>query len=357
MNELTVHSSTHTYKVVIKEKIRHDISSYLQKDYSSILIVTDDQVAKLYLDDVKESLSQFNVYHSIVPHGEASKTIETYYSLHTDALTFGLDRDSLIIALGGGVVGDLAGFVAATFMRGIDYIQVPTTILAHDSSVGGKVAINHELGKNMIGNFYPPKAVLYDVNTLETLGESEVRSGYAELIKEAFIANKDFLNTLFTIDVQQVTNEQLIEHLYNGINIKAKIVEEDEKESGVRMFLNLGHTLGHAFEAEFGYGVMNHGEAVAIGMLFALQLSEKQFNIKLPYDTYYDWLKRNKYPLNIPQIEPEKLVDRMKSDKKTKMNQIKMVLLKDIAQPITVDLDDQYLLDELHSFMQELMNK
>src|SRR5690625_3186368 len=193
MNELTVHSSTNTYKVVIKEKVRFRINEYLLKKYSSILIITDDHVANLYLDDVKQSLTNYNVYSSVVPHGEASKTIKTYYSLQTDALKNGLDRHSLIIALGGGVVGDLAGFVAATFMRGIDYIQVPTTILAHDSSVGGKVAINHELGKNMIGNFYPPVAVLYDVETLNSLGKSEVRSGYAELIKEAFIADDLFL--------------------------------------------------------------------------------------------------------------------------------------------------------------------
>lgn len=357
MSELTVHSSSHTYKVIIKEKIRHEISTYLPKNYSSVLIITDDQVAHLYLEDIKKALGENEIFSSIVPHGEQSKTVETYYSLQTDALKYGLDRNSLIIALGGGVVGDLAGFVAATFMRGIDYIQVPTTILAHDSSVGGKVAINHELGKNMIGNFYPPKAVLYDVDTLTSLGKSEVRSGYAELIKEAFIADNEFLDVLLKIDIQAVENAELIDHLYNGIQIKADIVEEDEKESGVRMFLNLGHTLGHAFEAEFGYGVMNHGEAVAIGMLFALRLSEKQYNIKLPYDTYYNWLKMNDYPLTIPNVAPERLLERMKSDKKTKKSQIKMILLKQIAQPIAVELEDEYLLEELHSFMQELMEK
>lgn len=357
MSELTIHSSSHSYKVIIKEKVRFNLSTYFPKKYSSILIITDDMVADLYLNDVKASLTDFSVYTTVVPHGEESKSIDTYYSLQTNALKYGLDRNSLIIALGGGVVGDLAGFVAATFMRGIDYIQVPTTILAHDSSVGGKVAINHELGKNMIGNFYPPKAVLYDVETLISLGDSEVRSGYAELIKEAFIADESFLKDLLSIDIQNVTNDELINHLYSGIQIKAKIVEEDEKESGVRMFLNLGHTLGHAFEAEFGYGVMNHGEAVAIGMLFALQLSEKRYNIKLPYDAYYIWLQKNNYPLTIPQVEPERLLERMKSDKKAQESQIKMILLEKVAQPVAVELDDLYLLDELHLFIQELMVK
>src|SRR5699024_5493517 len=156
----------------------------------------------------------------------------------------------------------------------IDFIQMPTTILAHDSSVGGKVAINHELGKNMIGAFYPPQAVIYDIETLKTLNKAELRSGYAELIKEAFISEKDFLNEL--------TDTKLSEHLYKGIKIKSEIVEADEKESNVRKYLNLGHTLSHAIESELGYGKITHGEAVAIGMIFALKLSNIKYNAQLP---------------------------------------------------------------------------
>src|SRR5699024_9349766 len=141
------------------------------------------------------------VFQVIISSGEQSKNIETYYKLQTEAIQNGLDRHSLIIALGGGVVGDLAGFVAATFLRGVDYIQVPTTILAHDSSVGGKVAINHELGKNLIGSFYPPRAVIYDVETLISLSRNEVRSGYAELLKEALISNKGFLNDVLQTEL------------------------------------------------------------------------------------------------------------------------------------------------------------
>src|SRR5699024_1654322 len=141
-----------------------------------------------------------------------------------------------------------------TYMRGIDYIQVPTTILAHDSSVGGKVAINHELGKNMIGSFFPPKAVVYDVSTVFTLPEAEIRSGYAELIKEAFIADEAFLQQLWQITLNRLSPEQIKQHLYKGIQIKANIVEQDEREANIRKFLNFGHTLAHALETELGYG-------------------------------------------------------------------------------------------------------
>src|SRR5699024_9276236 len=194
------------------------------------------------------------VDYSIIQHGEEAKGVDTYYKLLTDAITAGLDRQSLIIALGGGVVGDVAGFVSATFMRGIDYVQMPTTILAHDSSVGGKVAINHEQGKNMIGSFYPPRAVIYDITTLSTLNLQEIRSGYAELVKEALIADEVFFNSLMDTDVTALTSLQLSADLQQGMAIKSQIVEADERESGVRKHLNLGHTLDHALEAELGYG-------------------------------------------------------------------------------------------------------
>lgn len=249
MKATKVKSASNTYHVYVGENIRYDLNSYLPKDYSSIFIVTDEIVAKHYLEGIKNSLSHKHVYSSIIPYGEKSKDLNTFYQLHTDAIEFGLDRQSLIIALGGGVVGDVAGFVAATYMRGVDFIQMPTTILAHDSSVGGKVAINHEQGKNLIGNFYPPAAVVYDVQTLQTLDEKEIRSGYAELIKEALIQDEVFFQSLLASDLSALTNDVLAIQLNRGIEIKASIVEMDERESGVRKHLNLGHTLGHALES------------------------------------------------------------------------------------------------------------
>ncbi|MBO1003049.1 3-dehydroquinate synthase [Pseudogracilibacillus auburnensis] len=348
MNELVVHTSTHSYNIYIDEQIRYQISKFIANDYSSIFIISDDQVAPLYLDDIMTGIETERIFHTVIPSGEASKNIDQYYRLQTIAMEKKLDRRSLIIALGGGVVGDLAGFVAATFMRGIDYIQVPTTILAHDSSVGGKVAINHELGKNMIGNFYPPKAVIYDVNTLKTLPDHEIRSGYAELIKEAFIANAEFLQQLLPLTLATISNDQLKDHLFQGVKIKADIVEKDEKELNIRKFLNFGHTLAHALEAELGYGKITHGEAVAIGMLFALKISEHKYNKSLYYDQLLNWLQGNNYPLSLFHTGIDQLINAMKLDKKAQYQQIQMVLLSSIGKPVVVNLTD----DELHSYLQ-----
>ena len=354
MIELQVDTSSHSYSVCIGEDLRLQLNDHISPNYSSVLIITDNQIADLYLQDVLQGLEGRPVHYTIIPSGEASKSIDYFYKLQTFAMEKGVDRQSLIIALGGGVIGDLAGFVAATYMRGIDYIQVPTTILAHDSSVGGKVAINHELGKNMIGSFYPPKAVIYDVNTLQTLPKHEVRSGFAELVKEAFIADAIFLDQLLLCDIEKVTNEQLMEYLYLGIKIKANIVEADEKEANIRKFLNFGHTLAHALETQLGYGKITHGEAVAIGMLFALRLSEDKFTTSLPYQTFYQWLLRNHYPISLYNIDFAQIIESMKLDKKATYQEIQMILLKKIAHPVLVPVSDKELKVALESFKKEL---
>src|SRR5690625_943373 len=165
MQQISVQSSSHRYQIFIGENIRFHLNEYLPKQYSSMMIISDENVAERYLADIKQNFSNIRVFESIIPSGEQTKSIDYFYQLQTEAIENGLDRKSLIIVLGGGVIGDLDSFVASTFFRGVDYIQIPTTILAHDSSVGGKVAINHELGKNLIGSFYPPQAVIYDVET------------------------------------------------------------------------------------------------------------------------------------------------------------------------------------------------
>lgn len=354
MNNIQVRSSSHTYPVYISENNRFNTGSYLNKNYSSILVIADETAAALYLDDLTASLETGKVYQAIIPAGEQSKDIKTFYELHTKAIACHLDRESLIIALGGGVTGDLAGFVAATYMRGIDYVQVPTTILAHDSSVGGKVAINHSSGKNLIGTFYPPEMVVYDVETLQTLPRHEVRSGYAELVKEALIADESYFYKLLNTDLSFVDNSELVDHLYKGINIKAAIVEKDEKESGIRKHLNLGHTLAHALEAELGYGTLTHGEAVAIGLLFALDVSEHTYKGGLPKRMLLNWLKQNNYPLRLPRVDAEVLINKMKSDKKTVNSNIQMVLLRKIAEPCVVEVADHVLRNKLTSFLNSL---
>lgn len=355
MAHLTVKSSSHAYDIMIGENIRHHLKKYIANNYSTVMIITDTNIANLYLDDILNNFTNETVFQAIIPNGEQSKDIDTYFKLQTEAIQNGLDRHSLIIALGGGVVGDLAGFVASTFLRGIDYIQIPTTILAHDSSVGGKVAINHPLGKNLIGSFYPPQAVIYDVATLTSLSTNEVRSGYAELVKEALISDEHFLNEILQVNLANLSNETLTKHLYGGIKVKANIVESDEKESGIRMYLNLGHTLGHALEAELGYGVMTHGEAVAIGLLFALRMSEKKFSAQLPYEQLRQWLIENEYPLHVQNLKIKNLIDKMKKDKKVVHKKIQMVLLKDIGEPVVQEIDEQELYLALKSFMEELV--
>ncbi|WP_152654615.1 3-dehydroquinate synthase [Oceanobacillus sp. CFH 90083] len=357
MKQLTIQSSQRSYPIVMEAGLRFDLKKWLKSDYSSILIITDEKIADKYLQDVTESLGDTDIYTYIAPSGEASKSIEQYYKLQTKAIESGLDRKSLIIALGGGVIGDLGGFVAATFMRGIDYVQMPTTILAHDSSVGGKVAINHEAGKNLIGCFYPPAAVLYDTETLASLPYREIRSGYAEILKEGFISDIHLTEELLALSLEQVSSAQLENHLEAGIKVKANIVEEDEKESGVRKYLNLGHTLGHAFEATLGYGKVTHGEAVANGMLFALHVSEDVAGKKLPFNELYNWMKRNAYPIiDIEEESIPKLIKSMKSDKKSVSGHIQMVLLNKVGEPTVKNLDDSSVEAYIKTYI-ERMNK
>lgn len=354
MKQMTVTTSTHDYPIYVGKSLRFKLDKLIKQPYTRILIITDDVVAPLYLEDIKSTLQNFDIIEAVIPSGEFSKNIEQYYHLQTVALENRLDRRSLIIALGGGVVGDLAGFVAATFMRGIDYIQMPTTILAHDSSVGGKVAINHELGKNMIGSFYPPKAVIYDIDTLQSLPAHEIRSGFAEIVKEAYIANEQLLNELLLQQLKDISEDELIHYLYEGILVKANIVEQDEKESNIRKFLNFGHTLAHALEAELGYGKLTHGEAVAIGMLFALRVSEAYTEVNLQTELYKEWLKFNNYPISLFEIEVDAIIDKMKLDKKAQNQQIQMVLLKEISQPEIVNFSDNQITEYLHTFLKEL---
>ncbi|MFC4404353.1 3-dehydroquinate synthase [Gracilibacillus xinjiangensis] len=356
MHKQTIQTSTNTYDVIVGEGLLTKIEQFLPNTYENILIITDDVVNDLYankLADVLKSVKHVAV--STVPAGEESKSIEQYYHLLTEAINHRLDRKSLIIALGGGMVGDLAGFVAATYMRGIDFIQVPTTILAHDSSVGGKVAINHPKGKNLIGNFYPPVAVIYDVETLKSLPAKEIRSGYAEVVKHGLISDRSFFEEVLKADLTvPLQPEVTVSHLQQGIAVKAGIVQQDEKESNIRKFLNFGHTLGHAIESELGYGEITHGEAVAIGMLFAMRVSQEKFQIKLPYNELYDWLAANRYPTSIKWPSVNHLIDKMKLDKKSENAIVQMVLLKEIGIPSIINLNDHELHAHLENFIREL---
>ncbi|MBU9711822.1 3-dehydroquinate synthase [Evansella tamaricis] len=351
---LQVKSSKHTYPIIVRPGCRTSLYDYLVQyldGASRYFLITDDQVASLYLEEIESSFPNSEKIKSyILPSGEQSKSMNQYEKAITAALEFKLDRKSVIIAVGGGVVGDLGGFVASTYMRGIRYVQVPTTLLAHDSSVGGKVGINHPLGKNMIGSFHPPSLVLYDPECLLSLPPKEWRSGFAEVIKHGFIADREFLKWL-TEEISsfdQVDMALLTEMLIRSIKVKAKIVQEDEQESGIRAFLNFGHTLGHAIEGEMGYGKLTHGEAVAIGMKFALRLSERYFQTKLDYEPYLSVMEKLGYELDIPHnLNVEQLIHRMKLDKKSYNQVINFVLLEQIGKATLVEIKEEILIDEL----------
>lgn len=356
MKVIPIQTSSKSYEVFVGQNVRFEISKFLSnhfRDLTKILIITDETVGRLHLEQMLPLLNEWNPAIYTAPSGEKAKTFEVYYDALSQALENRLDRKSIIIAFGGGAIGDLSGFVAASFMRGIPFIQVPTTILAHDSAVGGKVAINHPLGKNMIGAFHQPDAVFYDLEFLKTLPIQEVRSGFAEVIKHALIYNPLFYQWLQENihDLSALNSEQLLESLTEGIKIKNEFVSKDERETGVRAFLNFGHTLGHAIESEMGYGNFTHGEAVMIGMVFALKLSNELLGLSFQIDEFVDWVEKLGYKTSIPAgLSAEQLLRKMKQDKKSIDETVRFVLLEQLGKPKLKELSDQFLLDKIKSF-------
>jgi 3-dehydroquinate synthase len=354
METLLIQAKSKTYPIYLGEGIIDQVAKLLPDVYSSFFIVTDAVLAPLYLERVEEALhSVAPVYTAIVPSGEGSKSFDVYKNLLDQLLKLNLDRKCCVIALGGGVIGDLAGFVAATYLRGVGFIQMPTTLLAHDSSVGGKVGINHEKGKNLIGAFYNPDAVLYETTFLTSLPDREWRSGFSELIKHSFLDSVAFFEELKSAipNFEKLKAETVTPFLRRGIGVKAAIVEEDEQEQGKRAYLNFGHTLGHALEKEAGYGTLTHGEGVAIGMCFALQLSEAVFKVTLPNKDLVEWLKALSLPTTIPEtLSSHRLIDGMKRDKKRKGEVIRFVLLRSVGDPTLVEIPEDQLFDQLERF-------
>ncbi len=286
------------------------------------MVVCDQNTYRLYYESVKAALESrgCSVCPAVIPPGEASKSFEQAQALYTRALEAKLTRSSTIVALGGGVVGDLAGFIAATYMRGIGFTQIPTSLLAQvDSSVGGKVAINHPLAKNIIGAFYQPHMVFINPHTLKTLPPREFSTGMAELIKHAFIADSDFI-TWLEQNIEKLLScdvGALAHALYRSCSIKARVVEQDERESGLRMILNFGHTIGHAIESATGYSKYTHGEAVAIGMVYEATLALHMGLIGQEYiKRLSSLLERAGLPTVLEAADWDLIFQRMAYDKK-----------------------------------------
>ena len=301
-----------------------------------IFILTNEVVGPLYLKEISSIFSDMNVIEYILPDGEQEKKLKTIHKIIDRLMEVEFGRDATLIALGGGVVGDIAGFTASIFMRGINFIQIPTTLLAQvDASVGGKTAVNHKSGKNLIGSFYQPKCVICDTRFLETLTATEFSAGLSEVIKYGLIYDGEFFQWLQKNIKQILSNDQAaIEHVIKrSCAIKAEIVTLDEKEQSVRALLNFGHTFGHAIEKLTGYGNWTHGDAVAVGMVLAARLSEKMSLITAEnVHAIENILTASNLPISLPNMDSDELLAAMKSDKKVKDRNIQLVILKNIGE-------------------------
>ncbi|MDO5054896.1 MAG: 3-dehydroquinate synthase [Pasteurella oralis] len=343
------------YPIYIGAGLLSDENCYPLKSGDKVMIVTNPTVAQYYLRQVTEILEKKGclVENVLLPDGEKYKTLDSLNLIFTALLQANHGRDTTIIALGGGVIGDIAGYAAASYQRGVRFIQIPTTLLAQvDSSVGGKTAVNHELGKNMIGAFYQPCCVIVDTLTLNSLPKREVNAGLAEVIKYGAILDSEFFNWLeqhidSLVALEQVYLQQCIARC---CQIKADVVARDETEQGDRALLNLGHTFGHAIETHLGYGNWLHGEAVAVGMLMAAVLSEKLgYLMRDDVARFEKLLVRANLPTTSPDImQPEDYLPHMMRDKKVLAGKLRLILLKALGKAyVATDTDQQLVLDAI----------
>ncbi len=331
-----------SYPIVIGSGSEVDAGAEARKalgDRTDIMVVTNDTVGPLYLEQAARSLENagFKARSCVLKDGEKYKTAESWMQILTALLESGFGRDCAVAALGGGVVGDMAGFAAACYQRGVPFIQLPTTLLAMvDSSVGGKTAINHPLGKNMVGAFHQPKAVVADLSTLRTLPEREIAAGMGEIIKTAAICDTDFFSYLEQNCHKVFEHDpEVLTHIVGRCcEVKADVVSRDEREGGVRAILNFGHTFGHAIEAFLGFGTWLHGEGVGLGMVIAGALSERR-----GYITHEEFsrlkalIKACHLPTEIPEsMGPDDFIRLMRHDKKVRHGSIRYVLLKRFGQ-------------------------
>jgi len=356
MKTLTVELADRSYPIYIGAGLLYDPSFLLPHvNHHQVSIVTNTTLAPLYLDKVRQLLDSTQVDVVELPDGEQFKNFQTLNKIFDGLLEHKHHRTTTLIALGGGVVGDMCGFAAASYQRGVNFIQIPTTLLSQvDSSVGGKTGINHPLGKNMIGAFYQPQAVIIDTNVLKTLPKREFAAGLAEVIKYGLICDEDFfqwlennIDKLTALDTTALS--YAIEH---SCQIKADIVAQDERETGVRAWLNLGHTFGHAIETAQGYGTWLHGEAVAAGMIMAAELSKRLGSLtEDDMQRIVALLQRAGLPTKPPVIGQAQFLSLMAADKKVLDGNLRLVLLNKIGEcVVTSDFPKQLLLDTLGVF-------
>ena len=340
MTTLTIDLGARSYPIEIEQGLLSNDALFARFLTAGrpVIVITNNIVAPLYLEKLTQTLKKAGVivHPVILPDGEAHKTSESLGIIYDEMLRLVCDRQTPIIALGGGVIGDLSGFAAATYQRGVPFIQVPTTLLSQvDSSVGGKTGINHPRGKNMIGAFYQPKLVVADINTLMTLSDRDYRSGIAEIIKYGLIADYSFfewleanMESLLAKDIAALDYA-----VYRSCWNKKQIVDQDEFEKGQRALLNLGHTFGHAIETGTGYGQWRHGEAVAAGMTMAADLSCRLGKISAQdVERIVALIHRAKLPILGPDLGAERYLEMMALDKKNQGGKLRLVLIDKIGK-------------------------
>ena len=338
MKELIVDLGERSYPIRIEKGLLNEVNAEIGKIFKGkrIFILTDKNVGSHYGDRVKNSLiaGGYDVRLMQLEPGEETKSFNTLPSVYNELLDFKLTRSDLIITLGGGVIGDLGGFVASTFLRGVAFVQIPTSILAQvDSSVGGKVAVDLEKGKNLVGSFYHPKLVLIDPEVLETLDDRFYRDGMAEVIKYGCIKDREFYYFLKSLKTKEEVMHNIEKIIHNCCYIKKCVVENDEKDTGERMLLNFGHTLGHAIEAYYNFKKFSHGEAVAIGMYTISKISEaKGITEKGVAEDIKEILIQYGLPYEVKIDEKSKIIETISLDKKNIDNVLKVVLLKSIGE-------------------------
>ena len=343
MHTLHVDLQERSYPVYIGRDLLSD-PQLLARHVSGpqVVVVSNDTVAPLYMDKLRAALGQRSLLTEVIlPDGEAYKTLDTLASIFDQVMAAGHNRTTTFVALGGGVVGDITGFAAACYQRGVNFVQVPTTLLAQvDSSVGGKTAVNHPMGKNMIGAFYQPRAVLIDTNSLQTLPRRELAAGLAEVIKYGLICDEPFYRWLQEQMPKLLAREEaaLAEAIERSCANKAQVVAADEREGGLRAILNLGHTFGHAIETHQGYGQWLHGEAVAVGMLLAVELSAHRGLVPAAEVTALrELLLAAGLPVQPPDMSPEIFIELMGRDKKVVDGRLRLILLAALGEACIVD--------------------
>jgi 3-dehydroquinate synthase len=324
-----------------------------------VMVVSNVTVAPLYLDKALAAFGDLETATVILPDGEQHKTLETTNLIFDALLQKRFDRQCTLVALGGGVVGDITGFAAACYQRGVDFIQIPTTLLAQvDSSVGGKTGVNHTLGKNMIGAFHQPRCVIADTDTLDTLPDRELHAGLAEVIKYGLIRDEGFFSWLESnIEALLARQPDALAHaIERSCSNKAEIVSADEREQGARALLNLGHTFGHAIETGLGYGTWLHGEAVAAGMVMAASLSRQLgWLAAADVERIEVLLKRAQLPIRAPvELSTQRFLDIMALDKKVQQHRIRLVLLRAIGKGV---ITTEFEADALKATIDSLRDK